>query len=314
MPKAESETELNSMETTSGKTIHRTKLTGDFTVLPNALLRNTSLSFKARGILAMMLSNVDGWETHTGWIEKQGTEGREAVRSGMQELEAAGYCRYDSVRGPDGIIESNQWTWYDVPISIGHRTNRTHWQNSKNFAHVSPSPCDGNPSHGQPSDGKPCDGKPSDGLPSHGNPSTKKEQREENQHKKNEQKKNQEAEPALALPEDPAFPKAMILATFNLACPSLPKASGLSGARLGAMKARWHQLKGELASWEEVCKKVEASDFLTGRAPRKGQHANWKCNLDWVLNPHNFDKIREGLYDNQKPNPNNANPSQQSWF
>lgn len=94
--------------------IHRSLITKDFTVLPNAVLRDTSLSFKARGILVMMLSMPSDWQTHLTWIEKQGNEGREAIRSALQELEVRGYLRREIVRKV-GRVAGISWYWTDSP-------------------------------------------------------------------------------------------------------------------------------------------------------------------------------------------------------
>ena len=94
--------------------IHRSPITKDFTVLPNAVLRDSSLSFKARGILTMMLSMPEDWQTHQTWIEKQGAEGREAIRSALQELESRGYLRREVVRKV-GRVAGTSWHWTDSP-------------------------------------------------------------------------------------------------------------------------------------------------------------------------------------------------------
>lgn len=75
-----------------------------WTGIPNAALEDDSLSFKARGILAWLLAKPDGWTIRAEAIERAGKEGREAVRSGMRELIAAGYVRRIRVRvgGPGG--------------------------------------------------------------------------------------------------------------------------------------------------------------------------------------------------------------------
>ena len=60
--------------------------------IANSALRDTSLSFRARGILAMVLSNAGEWKASRGWIEAQSpTEGREAVQRALNELTASGY-------------------------------------------------------------------------------------------------------------------------------------------------------------------------------------------------------------------------------
>lgn len=60
--------------------------------IANSALRDTSLSFRARGILALVLSNAGEWKASRGWIEAQSpTEGREAVQRALNELTASGY-------------------------------------------------------------------------------------------------------------------------------------------------------------------------------------------------------------------------------
>ena len=80
-------------------------------------------------------------------------------------------------------------------------------------------------------------------------------------------------------------------------CPSLPKpqeAKSWSPARKKALKSK----RVSLCEFRDVCKKIERSDFLTGRS------GTWAgCSLDWVLKPANWQKILEGNYDNKTPEP-----------
>lgn len=62
-----------------------------FTQIPNDWLRDGRLSFKARGILAMIMSHREGWSLSINSIASQNQEGKDAVRSAIQELEKAGY-------------------------------------------------------------------------------------------------------------------------------------------------------------------------------------------------------------------------------
>ncbi len=91
------------------KTIHRRTLAENFTTLPNALLQNPALSFRARGMLAMMLSMPEDWQTYQTWIEGQAREGKEAVRSAVKELEAAGLLK------ENGRVSGMVWHWSDTP-------------------------------------------------------------------------------------------------------------------------------------------------------------------------------------------------------
>lgn len=96
------------------KTIHRKTHTDRFTVIPNALLQDTSLSFRARGLLVMMLSMPDDWQTYQTWLEEQGREGKEAVRATVKELEAAGYLHREQNR-EKGRLCGQIWHWSDSP-------------------------------------------------------------------------------------------------------------------------------------------------------------------------------------------------------
>jgi hypothetical protein len=117
------------------RTIFRIERKRDFTILPNALLRDSKLSFKARGVLAMILTNGDEWVVNAGWVQSQGTEGREAVKGALDELRDDGYARYEKAQDAHGQWTIHRWTFYDEPIGK------------------------------QPIDGKPLNGKPMSGLP-----------------------------------------------------------------------------------------------------------------------------------------------------
>lgn len=62
-----------------------------FTQIPNDWLRDTRLSFKARGLLALIMTHREGWSLSINSIASQNQEGKDAIRSAIQELEKAGY-------------------------------------------------------------------------------------------------------------------------------------------------------------------------------------------------------------------------------
>lgn len=97
--------------------IRSKKPTEAFTVISNSIIGDHSLSWKARGLLIFLLSKPDHWTTSAAHLTNMGPDGRDSVRTGLQELEARGYlvrARRQDSRGRWSTV-----TWvYDTP---GHR-------------------------------------------------------------------------------------------------------------------------------------------------------------------------------------------------
>lgn len=73
-----------------------------YTVVENVAIEDSSLSFRARGVLVWLLSKPDGWEVTSNVLAKEGSEGRDAILTALKELESAGYIARSRVRYPDG--------------------------------------------------------------------------------------------------------------------------------------------------------------------------------------------------------------------
>jgi DNA replication protein DnaD len=83
---------------------------------------------------------------------------------------------------------------------------------------------------------------------------------------------------------------------YNEICTSLPKVKAITDARRTHIKARWNQFKQNIEIFEQVFRKVEASDFCKGKNDR-----GWKADFDWLIkNDTNMTKVLEGKYDNKK--------------
>lgn len=125
--------------------IRAPRAAGDFTIIRNDVLRDDRLSYRARGVLAVILSRPDNWRTDAVGLQRDGTEGREAIRAAMRELQAAGYVH--QVRLQD---ERGRWRTvamvYDTPTvqeTLDLATND-----------------DGFPTPGIPASGEPAVGEP----------------------------------------------------------------------------------------------------------------------------------------------------------
>ena len=82
-----------------------------------------------------------------------------------------------------------------------------------------------------------------------------------------------------------------IVGAFNEICKSLPKVAKLNDRRRKALKDAQRHLGN--TTFEDFFKKVEASDFLTGRK------TDWRANFDWIIAQYNMLKILEGNFDNR---------------
>ncbi len=87
----------------------------DYLMVRNEAIRDSTLTFRARGLLTLLLSMPDNRRVNADWISKQGPEGRDAIRSVLRELEAANYLRRDSWQEPGTGQWVHESTVYESP-------------------------------------------------------------------------------------------------------------------------------------------------------------------------------------------------------
>lgn len=96
------------------------------------------------------------------------------------------------------------------------------------------------------------------------------------------------------------YPCAEVVKLWNEVCVSLPKVLRLSDARRDKVKARLKEWGGDtpeamLNATRELFRRIEGSDFLTGRTGK------WKASFDWIFESRsNWIKVMEGNYDNKR--------------
>jgi hypothetical protein len=76
-----------------------------YTQISNAALEDPNLSWKARGLLAYLLSRPPDWTARTWHLVSQGPDGLRAVRSAIKELERFGYFKRQRFFGEKGRFQ-----------------------------------------------------------------------------------------------------------------------------------------------------------------------------------------------------------------
>jgi len=97
----------------------------NFSIISNIPLNDDNLSFKAKGIWAYLMSKPDDWTVYLGQLAKVSREGKDAVRSGLQELMKFGYIERKHIRNSSG-----QFTGYEYIVNENSTQEKN--QNSKN--------------------------------------------------------------------------------------------------------------------------------------------------------------------------------------
>ncbi|WP_060903254.1 hypothetical protein [Streptomyces europaeiscabiei] len=102
-----------------GAGIRRGVMAADqFTQVANALFRDSQLSFKAKGIFGYVSTHTKGWQVTIADLVRLGPDGREAVRTGLKELEAHGYLIRERLRRPDGTLGEIVYCITDRPATL----------------------------------------------------------------------------------------------------------------------------------------------------------------------------------------------------
>ena len=73
--------------------VFRVEKTKDFTLMSNHHLKNRKLTLKAKGLLSLMLSLPDSWDYTLKGLASICSEGIDAVRTAVKELEQDVYKR-----------------------------------------------------------------------------------------------------------------------------------------------------------------------------------------------------------------------------
>ena len=105
--------------------IHKTK---DYTVMSNTHLRDKNLSFKAKGLLSVMLSLPEEWDYSMNGLVAISKENLTAVRNTLTELEANRYLIRERKQNTKGQFEY-EYHIYETPHTENTVTQTPHTEN-----------------------------------------------------------------------------------------------------------------------------------------------------------------------------------------
>lgn len=84
--------------------IRRSRRTTRYTIMSNVGLQDARLSWRARGILAYLLSMPDDWRVSDRQLAASAPEGRAAVQTALKELETHGYVHRRCFKNERGLF------------------------------------------------------------------------------------------------------------------------------------------------------------------------------------------------------------------
>lgn len=95
--------------------IYRIRHEREYFSLSNDIVNNPDISWKAKGILAYLLSKPNDWKVYANDIIEHSKDGETAVRAGINELIAAGYIIREKLRDDMGKIKEWEYTVLENP-------------------------------------------------------------------------------------------------------------------------------------------------------------------------------------------------------
>lgn len=97
----------------------RIKGGSQFVTVPNDAIQNKNLSWKARGLLAYLLSLPKDWTLVKGWLPSQSNkDGRDSTNSAFDELVDAGYIFVHYVPATSKRPPTNMYAVFNSPIDL----------------------------------------------------------------------------------------------------------------------------------------------------------------------------------------------------
>ena len=232
--------------------IFRVNKTSDYVVMSNRHFREKQMSLKAKGLLSEMLSLPDDWDYSIAGLAAINKESVTSIKSALAELQDFGYLIIEKIY-PDKSSSGRIEYVYNV------------------YEYPQNQVGDNQPIEKQEIEKQGVENQPLENRMQYNN--NKPNINNKNINKQNIKDRVEEFK-----------------LLFNVICVSLPEVRLLTKVRVAHIKMLLTTLEKSGCTPIEFLKKIENSDFLTGRS---GQ---WRATFDWIIQPSNAVKIIEGNY------------------
>ena len=232
--------------------IFRVNKTSDYVVMSNRHFREKQMSLKAKGLLSEMLSLPDDWDYSIAGLAAINKESVASIKSALAELQDFGYLIIEKFYPDKSSSGRIEYVYnvYEYPQNQVIEKQEIEKQGVEN---------------------QPLENQSVENRMQYNN-------KKQNINNKNINKQNI---------KDRVEEFKLL---FNVICVSLPEVRLLTKVRVAHIKTLLTTLEKSGCTPIEFLKKIENSDFLTGRS---GQ---WRANFDWIIQPSNAVKIIEGNY------------------
>jgi hypothetical protein len=249
--------------------MNKIKHKNPFTAVPNAVLNDARLTFKAKGIYSYLFSKPDGWVFYNQAILNETAEGITSFQSGIKELVKYGWLKKQQLIAKNGQFGGNE---YELMTELSTQENMSTVTHKKSKAPLE---------------------KPVTENPVSDNPVTENilTYKEINNKEINKRKSNS----INTITKKKSDHYDLILESWNAFAKSngLSEIRQLTTKRINGIKARQRENGFNL---QEIFNCIQDSPFLLGTNGN-----DWKADFDWVFcSPNNWLKIVEGKYKGEK--------------
>ena len=97
--------------------IIRVEKTKDYTTMSNYHFKEKDMSLKAKGLLSMILSLPEDWDYTLEGLTMLCRDGKDSVRTALNELMEFGYVETARVRDEKGRLRGTEYVVYEIPVS-----------------------------------------------------------------------------------------------------------------------------------------------------------------------------------------------------